>query len=725
MRRVPFSIHFKERGNDMSELYDKVTKKDLYNNSNISRLTAYLLFLSNEETDSSILPKPMNPEEEEVYKLCLLNGPASAAAGATKADASNIGANLGEENDNSEDWGDALGGGAVASGEKRLVTGGTVYDALNNFEPEGAVASDNDKAVSGSDVYNEVRPAADGEYVKTDSTTAENLTALDEKTHDIDEAVKKFYKIFPSLALDGTAEGYVKAFKDFVAKMSGPFTLTKVCDDWYTITREQWHGWVDFPTTGVSTGTKGGDNAGLVCVPSTNEVAERDDYAGNPLFACIDCVWSIDATTLEPVIVAICGVTGGFERYNAAKFVGVLQQSGYLYVKDVDANTYRKGYASYFLEDIKPDPLPEAVRTDGTIRPWVLHAKYLNHTVDGKLTSYSGVIPTAYSISHNTVHTLAAATGTGFSGMCWCDVSFLQIMFHIKYANLSADGILQGCLANNYNAEAAVSETGVKRILLTASAAANFEVGMGVLLGTSNDRGNAACYSISTNAGCIITAIEDVTVEGTAYKAIYVDVSSDFDTTAGSTYITTFHWPNGSCDNVKGNDGSPKNPGSGKYPAKLQGIEFSLGGWEVIADTIVKYYQDSDDAYKVQMYFAERTAHQSTGVTENYKASGVELDQPASSSWNYIRHKTQGRGGVLMPDAYGNASNTTHYKDAIYLLAATTGEKEVICFGYLNGGASYYGLSCAYCGVALSVAYWHIVSRSSPNGNRGEFVAAA
>ena len=194
--------------------YEKVTKKDLYN-IRLTRKTAYLLFLSNEEMDVSILPQPLTAEEEELYQLCLKKQPAEDAKSTAKSDASNIGANLGEETDNSEDWGDALGGGEIASGEKRLVTGGTVYDALNNFEPEGAVASDNDKAVSGSavynalnnfepegtvasdndkavsgsDVYNEVRPAADGTYAKTAQTTAQNVIALDTQVKNNTDAI--------------------------------------------------------------------------------------------------------------------------------------------------------------------------------------------------------------------------------------------------------------------------------------------------------------------------------------------------------------------------------------------------------------------------------------------------------------------------------------------------------------------------------------------------------
>ena len=128
-------------------LYDKVTKKDLYN-IRLKPKTAYLLFLSNEETDTSILPKPLTAEDEELYALCLNKGPASSNV---KTDASNIGANA--TPDNSEDWGDALGGGEIASGEKKLVSGGTMYT--------------------------EVRPTVDGTYAKTANTTAANLLALD------------------------------------------------------------------------------------------------------------------------------------------------------------------------------------------------------------------------------------------------------------------------------------------------------------------------------------------------------------------------------------------------------------------------------------------------------------------------------------------------------------------------------------------------------------------
>lgn len=79
-------------------------------------------------------------------------------------DASNIGANLkgsdgktaasaSDITANEDAWGTAIGTGAIASTSGQLVTGKTVYS--------------------------EVRPTADGTYIKTANTTAANLTALD------------------------------------------------------------------------------------------------------------------------------------------------------------------------------------------------------------------------------------------------------------------------------------------------------------------------------------------------------------------------------------------------------------------------------------------------------------------------------------------------------------------------------------------------------------------
>lgn len=94
-----------------------------------------------------------------------------ALAGKANIDASNIGANLKgadgkaasteKQKTNAENWGSAIGTGKIEANDGRMVTGETVYD--------------------------EVRPKEDGNYVKKDKTTGDNLSALDSKIGKLDE----------------------------------------------------------------------------------------------------------------------------------------------------------------------------------------------------------------------------------------------------------------------------------------------------------------------------------------------------------------------------------------------------------------------------------------------------------------------------------------------------------------------------------------------------------
>ena len=101
------------------------------------------------------------------------------------SDASNVGKNA--DTDNSTAWGEALGTGTISSNDTRLVTGETVY--------------------------NEVRPATDGEYVKTTNTTAENLQVLDtqvaELTSQAQDAVSYDSSDHSKVTLSGGTNGTV------------------------------------------------------------------------------------------------------------------------------------------------------------------------------------------------------------------------------------------------------------------------------------------------------------------------------------------------------------------------------------------------------------------------------------------------------------------------------------------------------------------------------------
>ena len=137
-------------------------RKDALNseaNARISADTALSNRIGTLNADGNVIKKDKNVSEN----LVLLDQVIQTQSGTTKeqldkkanADASNVGKNAtaadGSAADNSAAWGNALGTGAVESGDGKLVTGGTVYS--------------------------EVRPQTDGNYVKKSSTTSANLTA--------------------------------------------------------------------------------------------------------------------------------------------------------------------------------------------------------------------------------------------------------------------------------------------------------------------------------------------------------------------------------------------------------------------------------------------------------------------------------------------------------------------------------------------------------------------
>ncbi len=509
--------------------------------------------------------------------------------------------------------------------------------------------------------------------------------------------------------------------------------LTALCDKWYTITRTGWAGGTEFygwDVSQVSTGTRIGDARGLTCVPSTDTVKNQDDFEGLPLFAIKDCNWIVDADTLEPVITAIDGITDNFVRDNPDVYVGVLQMAPWHFWVDDDntAHNFIHGVTDTFAATYTNiAPVPESVRQDGTMRPWVMHSKYMSKTVNGKMTSCAGLIPSC-NTSHNNLHTLSAQNGAQYSGGTIVDLSWLILMTYVKYASMTLDGILQGCCNYNYQYPAAVGETGVKRVLLTTTQAANLTIGSSVLLGNYNgskDRGNGDMQKITTSAGAKIKSIETVSVSGTDYAAVNLEIDNAFDTVAngmdiaGTTYLSTFHWPSGSCDGVLGNDGSPTDCKNGKYPARLQGIEYMVGGYEVLADTILRLYKGSDGVYATRPAIVSKSAQQAASATSDYKEpANLLFTQPSDSAgWKYISHMSFA-DGAFFPRRYA-ASSSTGTRDGLYTEKDAVGTREYLAFGALSVGSWSAGLSCLNAGIGLGLGLWNFLARLSPNGNRG------
>lgn len=474
-------------------------------------------------------------------------------------------------------------------------------------------------------------------------------------------------------------------------------------------------------------GIKLDDNAGLTCTPSTIATAGTDDYANLPLFACFDCNYTIDANTLEPVIHAIKDVYGEFTSTPTDSFVGVLQMTGW--VRRTSGETtktveYKAQKADGF------EPLPEAVRAlDNTVRSFVIHAKYAaGYNSAGLLSSVSGVQPATLrtgsagstSISHNGQIAKWREWGTQYCGSSLCDIAFVQLMLEIKYAVLGSAQVMQGCRSYSTDTyKAAVSETGVTRVLLTAANAAYFVVGSCVSLGSGNNRAEATCYDICDISK--ITSVEDVTVDDVAYKAINLDTETTFNTTT-DTYIIPQPWRTGSTDDVPGNDGSPYSNTSGKEPCKIQGIELMLGMYEVPADTTLY-----EDAEKYTVYANRKASEIALGGSGTNPITIGTIQKETDAGWKSIAElnwDANDQEAYMLAQEVGG-SPTTGYRARVYLdAAATTGWREWPAFCGLTGGSSG-GFACAGLYAGIGTVGWDSGARAcGTGGNRGGFTSA-
>lgn len=516
-------------------------------------------------------------------------------------------------------------------------------------------------------------------------------------------------------------------FKVNGAEQATPEELTKLVDKWYQLTRQlvkDWDGWVRFANpdvSSISTGTRMGSLEGMTCKPSTETVAGQDDFAGNPLFAITYCNWGM--VDNQPVITAIKDITPNFDFYDKEKFVGVLQMSGYVHWTELEesADHYDRGYCAALKPYTHIEPLPEAVRPDGTIREWVLHGVCAIGMKDnGQYCGCYGVEPAWRGLSQVNINRITAQMGGELSGFCGCDWSFLKLMANIKYASLTLDGIMNGCLQYWMSDVAQIAEANTKRILIPKDSYSKFIIGSYCRIDTWDGKldewsaRNKATTAITGAHGARITDIQKVTIDDTEYTAVYVD-TEPFDTsiTSGAqTKIYSWLWSTGSTANILGNDGAIELK-SGKYAIKLQGIEFMWGQWVVVTDTLLKSTAESDGNY-YQPYVTKNRSARSSTVTEDYEACNVKLK--ATGDWQYIKHEKRSHG-YEFPDIVGGSSST-YQRDGIYT-SPNVGTFEPLAFGGLGSGAALGGLSFLLGNSSPSLSGFAYGSLLSPNGTRG------
>ena len=475
-------------------------------------------------------------------------------------------------------------------------------------------------------------------------------------------------------------------------------------------------------------GVKMNANENMVAEPSVGRTEGRDDYAQYGLFHHFTCNFSVDENGFNHVD-ALEGQIG-FTKYGKVQ-VGEVTMSAWFGIEDTtEAVLY---HYSDSQTELTPYPMKESINPDGTISPFMIHAKYAAGDIDGVPYSSKGLAPAngcqatqaRNPVSYTGMITYMHKLGGHYCGTTSWDLFYRQLMMIIKYATTHSQSIMAGCTSYSNQNQNLVEETGVMRVVLTKAQAAGYVIGSYVSIGdvgsnTNKDR----YYSYMHNKAYSVkvTKIEDV---DDSNAAVYVDAPEAFDTTL-TTWITTMPWHSGATDEVAGSDGSPNSNTNGKDPYKIQGIETCIGAYEVLGNVVMDIVTGPDGNPARDVYVCEDASTLSSNIATvraNYKKAIAQVAYTAAS-WKYITEETTDPNlGIMIPTKVGGGS-TTGFADGLYTDTGASGQREWLALGSLNTGAGA-GLWILHASNGWSNAAWHIVSGVSPNGTRGEWQATA
>ena len=487
------------------------------------------------------------------------------------------------------------------------------------------------------------------------------------------------------------------------------FTKSEMLERWFgnVLVDTRVHG-VTTPRYSKSTSMIGeltDDSTGLVCTPSTESTAGSDPFAHLPQFWCLE-VSAEKNTDGSHTIYYVEHIDDTSDVRSGEHLCWVLQK-----------NTYKREYQDKDYKYLKTrcTPAPgykrwkEGTDRTGKVHEYMAHPKYYaGIDADGGITCGTGLKPVNRT-SHQTGVTRWRGRGAQYSGASGSLPKFLDAMMRLKYGRKGNSGKIEGCTNYNYQYTVAVSETGVERVILTKEQAANLFVGSAVMLGVQNgtDRNTASNYSIFD--GKLITAIETVTIEEKEYSAVYVDNGGKtFDTTAGSTYLSTSPYYSGWNDNVLGRDGSRYSPTSGKEPGMIQGVEFMNGSYLIVSDELWQWSTDADGNYNFDCFKCYDQSKVGSTINENYEQiTGAHLVYPAGTggAWTYITDNIID-DDVLWPEATTAAGSGVGVGAGFACAPAASGVRAAWCFGILdNGGLAGVPCRSSYSGV--SNASWY------------------
>ena len=473
-----------------------------------------------------------------------------------------------------------------------------------------------------------------------------------------------------------------------------------------------------FATSQSPTGELTDDSVGLVCEPSTEAEAKRDDFAHLAQFWCCEVAAEKNADGTHTIYA--CEFIDPLDVVRAGgpddgkHLVWVLQKN--TYTREWNEDGYR-----YFKMQCDPaegwETWPQGTDRQNHVYPYMANPKYgAGLEDDGTIGCRTGLPPVNYS-SHNDNVALWRKRGSQYAGASGNLLKWQLAMIWLKYAVKGNSGTIEGHSSQNLQYAAAVSESGVQRILLTTTQAADFRIGYNVIVGVpgsgdNKDREQASMYSIRRNKR--VTKIETVEVGEQSYGAVYVeDGDNTFDTTAGTTYISNMPYWSGWNDTVQGNDGSRYNPTNGKDTGLIQKTEFQPGAYLILADELCQWGTDEDGNFTFDCY----TCHDQTKVTTNGSISGdytkqedltLTFPQGTPDALLYIEDTAIAADrGVLWPAKLSTeAGSGTGVKACFMVYLRTSGVCAVWCCGALSTWGSA-GLAARSSSPGTTFSSWY------------------
>ena len=571
----------------------------------------------------------------------------------------------------------------------------TAYRALHAYDGTTIISTDED--ISGLKV----------KYVAKAIDYQQSINAAIQETND------KIDAVYNSLVKKAeTVDEVNQLFKDWwnANWEEGSSTYNDMLERWFgkVLDDDKVYG-VKLPLFETSTSPQGEyieDSVGLTITNSTDEEVGQNDFAKTPQFWCVEVAAEKNADGSHTIyaceFIDDIDVVRNGGPDNGKHLVWVLQKNTYVHEYEESGYSYIKIQchpADSFVQ------WPQGTDRTGHTYSYIANPKYAAGIDDeGNIGCRTGLKPTCYMSMNETIQAWRAR-GPQYSGSSACFYKWAYIMYALLTAKKGED---VGCNNYSYQYAAAVSESGVSRIILTAEQANNLYVGSNVIIGNTEgnkDRSQTAMYSLVKLRK--ISSIEEVNIEEdvSSYKAVYIDVPGEttFDTTAGTTYISIMPYYSGWTDSVKGTIGTKYNTNLNKQPFLLQKVELMNGAYNYASDELDQWSQQDNTHYLYDFYLCEDQTKVSTNetITDDYikkENATLTIDTAVyttNNSWYYIEDNlTDNNFKMLTPKKFStSAGSGTGTRDAFYLGYAASGIRMPIVWATLWRGGNA-GLSC-------------------------------